>query len=210
MQVHSDGKLYRGTLAIFLSPLDPDHPISSNLHQISRNNFKNHESLCSMAIVYLQFRHAGRPNHVTAFPELPEPPNPKILVLSLRKTKTAIGLIPPRPFPPAIVPGDLCLVSLHIHSFFFLLALPKMPAATRAILRQSQFLTRRTVVRHASSTSEAASKAGQSASNAASKAQEGLSKATAAAGPALSNAASALRKVGGPVGKVVSFVDCKR
>jgi hypothetical protein len=85
-----------------------------------------------------------------------------------------------------------------------------MPAATRAILRQSQFLTRRTVVRHASSTSEAASKAGQSASNAASKAQEGLSKATAAAGPALSNAASALRKVGGPVGKVVSFVDCKR
>lgn len=85
-----------------------------------------------------------------------------------------------------------------------------MPATTRAILRQSQFLTRRTVVRHASSTSEAASKAGQSASNAASKAQEGLSKATAAAGPALSNAASALRKVGGPVGKVVSFVDCKR
>lgn len=84
-----------------------------------------------------------------------------------------------------------------------------MPAATRAVLRQSQFLTRRTFVRHASSTSEAASKAGQSASNAASKAQEGLSKATAAAGPALSNAASALRKVGGPVGKVVKFVDCK-
>ncbi|KAJ5682909.1 hypothetical protein N7462_006074 [Penicillium macrosclerotiorum] len=82
-----------------------------------------------------------------------------------------------------------------------------MPAATRAVLRQSQFLTRRTVVRHSSSTSEAASKAGQTASNAASKAQEGLSKATAAAGPALSNAASALRKVGGPVGKVVSFVD---
>ncbi|KAJ5359153.1 uncharacterized protein N7496_011566 [Penicillium cataractarum] len=82
-----------------------------------------------------------------------------------------------------------------------------MPAATRAVLRQSQFLARRTVVRHASSTSEAASKAGQTASNAASKAQEGLSKATAAAGPALSNAASALRKVGGPVGKVVSFVD---
>ena len=84
-----------------------------------------------------------------------------------------------------------------------------MPAATRAVLRQSQFLTRRTFVRHASSTSEAASKAGQSASNAASKAQEGLSKATAAAGPALSSAASALRKVGGPVGKVVKFVDCK-
>lgn len=78
-----------------------------------------------------------------------------------------------------------------------------MPAATRAVLRQSQFLTRRTAVRHASSSSEKASQA-------ASKAQEGLSKATAAAGPALSNAATALRKVGGPVGKVVSFVDCKR
>ncbi|KAJ5088554.1 ATP synthase subunit G atp20 [Penicillium angulare] len=75
-----------------------------------------------------------------------------------------------------------------------------MPAATRAVLRQSQFLTRRTAVRHASSSSEKATQA-------ASKAQEGLSKATAAAGPAISNAASALRKVGGPVGKVVSFVD---
>ena len=81
-----------------------------------------------------------------------------------------------------------------------------MPAATRAVLRQSQLLTRRIAIRHASSTSE---KASQSASSAASKAQEGLSKATAAAGPAISNAATALRKVGGPVGKVVSFVDCK-
>lgn len=83
-----------------------------------------------------------------------------------------------------------------------------MPARA-LLLRQSQFLARRTAVRHASSTSEAASKASQSASSAASKAQEGLSKVTAAAGPAVSNAASALRKVGGPVGKVVSFVDCK-
>ncbi|CAL5866993.1 uncharacterized protein PFLUO_LOCUS1205 [Penicillium psychrofluorescens] len=81
-----------------------------------------------------------------------------------------------------------------------------MPARA-LLLRQSQFLARRTAVRHASSTSEAASKASQSASSAASKAQEGLSKVTAAAGPAVSNAASALRKVGGPVGKVVSFVD---
>lgn len=88
-------------------------------------------------------------------------------------------------------------------------AVPKMPAATRAVLRQSQFLTRRTVVRHSSSTSEAANKASQTASSAASKASEGLSKASAAAGPAISNAATALRKVGGPVGKVVSFVDCK-
>jgi F-type H+-transporting ATPase subunit g len=83
-----------------------------------------------------------------------------------------------------------------------------MPARA-LLLRQSQLLARRTAVRHASSTSEAASKASQTASSAASKAQEGLSKVTAAAGPAVSNAASALRKVGGPVGKVVSFVDCK-
>ncbi|KAJ5712028.1 mitochondrial ATP synthase g subunit-domain-containing protein [Penicillium malachiteum] len=75
-----------------------------------------------------------------------------------------------------------------------------MSAPSRAVLRQSQFLTRRTAVRHASSSTEKATQA-------AAKAQEGLSKVTATAGPAISNAASALRKVGGPVGKVVSFVD---
>ncbi|KAJ5131513.1 uncharacterized protein N7515_007552 [Penicillium bovifimosum] len=82
-----------------------------------------------------------------------------------------------------------------------------MPAATRAVLRQSQFLTRRTAVRHASSTSEAASKASETASSAASKASEGLSKVSASAGPAMTNAATALRKIGGPVGKVISVVD---
>ncbi|KAJ6160390.1 ATP synthase subunit G atp20 [Penicillium chermesinum] len=70
-----------------------------------------------------------------------------------------------------------------------------MPAATRAVLRQSQFLTRRTAVRHASSSSE---KASQTASQAASKAQQGLSKATAAAGPALNNAASACARSAAP------------
>ncbi|PWY89996.1 hypothetical protein BO70DRAFT_358992 [Aspergillus heteromorphus CBS 117.55] len=79
--------------------------------------------------------------------------------------------------------------------------------ASRAVLRQSQFLTRRTAVRHASTTSEAASKAGQAAS----KASEGLSRVSSTAGPALSNAAqglgSALRKVGGRTGKVIAFVD---
>lgn len=84
-----------------------------------------------------------------------------------------------------------------------------MPAVTRAVLRQSQFLTRRTAVRHASSTSEAATKAGEAASSAASKASAGLSKVSASAGPALANAAGALRKIGGPAGKVISFVDCK-
>ncbi|OOF95269.1 hypothetical protein ASPCADRAFT_207753 [Aspergillus carbonarius ITEM 5010] len=87
-----------------------------------------------------------------------------------------------------------------------------MPAtASRAVLRQSQFLTRRSAVRYASSTSEAASKAGEAASSAASKASEGLSRVSSSAGPAISSAAqglgSALRKVGGRTGKVISFVD---
>ncbi|KAH8433560.1 F1F0 ATP synthase subunit g [Aspergillus melleus] len=83
-----------------------------------------------------------------------------------------------------------------------------MPAtASRAVLRQSQFMVRRTAVRHASSTSESASKAGEAASSAASKASEGLSRVSSSAGPALNNAASALRKVGGRTGKVISFVD---
>ncbi|KKK21336.1 hypothetical protein ARAM_004085 [Aspergillus rambellii] len=55
-----------------------------------------------------------------------------------------------------------------------------MPAtASRAVLRQSQFLTRRTAVRYSSSSSQAASKASEAASAAASaaasKASEGLS-----------------------------------
>lgn len=82
-----------------------------------------------------------------------------------------------------------------------------MPAtASRAVLRQSQFLVRRTAVRHASSTSE---KAGEAAQSAASKASDGLSRVSSAAGPALSGVAQSLRKVGGRTGKVISFVDCK-
>ena len=91
----------------------------------------------------------------------------------------------------------------------------KMPVtASRAVLRQSQFLTRRTAVRHASSTSEAASKASESASSAASKASQGLSRVSSSAGPAIGNAAqgvgNALKKVGGRTGKVISFVECKQ
>ncbi|KAL4873833.1 hypothetical protein BDV12DRAFT_159697 [Aspergillus spectabilis] len=87
-----------------------------------------------------------------------------------------------------------------------------MPAtASRAVLRQSQFLTRRTAVRHSSSTSQAASKATETASSTASKAQEGLSRVTSSAGPAISNAAqglgNTLKKVGGRTGKVVSFIE---
>ncbi|KAL2871832.1 F1F0 ATP synthase subunit g [Aspergillus lucknowensis] len=87
-----------------------------------------------------------------------------------------------------------------------------MPAtASRAVLRQSQFLTRRTAVRYSSSSGQGASKATEMASSTASKAQEGLSRVTSSAGPAISGAAqglgNALKKVGGRTGKVVSFVE---
>jgi hypothetical protein len=83
--------------------------------------------------------------------------------------------------------------------------------ATRAALRQSRFLIRRTAIRHNSSTTEAATKAKQVTEQATSKASEGLSKVSSSAGPAIAGAAqnvgNALRKVGGPVGKVVTFVE---
>ncbi|PCG92074.1 ATPase, F0 complex, subunit G, mitochondrial [Penicillium occitanis (nom. inval.)] len=85
------------------------------------------------------------------------------------------------------------------------------PMATRAALRQSRFLIRRTAIRHNSSTTEAATKAKQVTEQATSKASEGLSKVSSSAGPAIAGAAqnvgNALRKVGGPVGKVVTFVE---
>lgn len=138
----------------------------------------------------------------------------QILVLQLRDDPvspaldhTAIGLF----CPPSATSKSL---SLLLQSFFFSVVF-KMPAtASRAVLRQSQFLTRRTAVRYASSTPESAQKASEAASSAASKASEGLSRVTSTAGPALSNAAqgvgSALRKVGGRTGKVIAFVDCKK
>ncbi|RJE21026.1 hypothetical protein PHISCL_06647 [Aspergillus sclerotialis] len=83
--------------------------------------------------------------------------------------------------------------------------------ASRAVLRQSQLLAQRTPIRHASSTSEAASKGASKGAEAASKASQGLSRATSAAVPMLTNAASsaasALRNVGGRTGKIISFVD---
>ena len=85
--------------------------------------------------------------------------------------------------------------------------------ATRAVLRQSRFVTRRAGVRYASSTSETASKATEAASSAASKASQGLSRVTSSAGPAISSAAQnvggALRKIGGRTGNLIAFVDCK-
>ncbi|KAL1963910.1 hypothetical protein VTN77DRAFT_7716 [Rasamsonia byssochlamydoides] len=83
--------------------------------------------------------------------------------------------------------------------------------ASRAVLRQSQFLFRRTAIRHNSTTSQAASRAKETASSVASKASEGLSRVTSTAGPAIASAAqnvgNALRKVGGRTGRVIAFID---
>lgn len=95
---------------------------------------------------------------------------------------------------------------------------PTMPLAlSRATLRQSQFLLRRTNLRNASSTTEAASnaasKAQQTGSKAVSQASEGLSRVTSSAGPAISGAASrvgnALKGIGGRTGRIIGFVECK-
>lgn len=135
-------------------------------------------------------------------PKLPDR-RPQILTLFCKRRRpcvhSPIGL-PVQPVTFAVPP---------------LLLLPSiMPiTASRAVLRQSQLLSRRSAARYASSSSESASKGAEAASSAASKASQGLSRASSTAGPMLSNAASnaasALRNVGGRTGKVVSFVDCE-
>ncbi|KIY02098.1 uncharacterized protein Z520_02236 [Fonsecaea multimorphosa CBS 102226] len=82
---------------------------------------------------------------------------------------------------------------------------------SRALLRQSKLLLRRTNFRQASTTSEAASKAQESSKQAVSKASEGLSRVSSSAGSAISrvgsSAYSALSRVGGRTGRVISFVE---
>ena len=88
------------------------------------------------------------------------------------------------------------------------------------MLRHTRFVTHRTALRHASTTSEAtqaasntASKSKEAASNATSKASQGLSRVTSAAGPALSGAAQGVSNtVGnmtGRTGRLISFVQCE-
>jgi F-type H+-transporting ATPase subunit g len=86
------------------------------------------------------------------------------------------------------------------------------PAASRAVLRQSRLVLRRTNnFRQASTAAETASKAQESGKQAASKASEGLSRVQSSAGSAISkvgsSAYSALSKVGGRTGRVISFVE---
>ena len=86
-------------------------------------------------------------------------------------------------------------------------------------LRQTR-VAQRTILRQASSSSQAtgaasntASKAKDSASKATSKASQGLSKVTSSAGPALSGAtqrvSSIIGRIGGRTGRLISFVQCK-
>ncbi|KAL1304555.1 hypothetical protein AAFC00_003532 [Neodothiora populina] len=78
-------------------------------------------------------------------------------------------------------------------------------AVTRMILRRPQ--VGRMTLRHASTTTEAASaKAKETAGSAASSASQGLSKVTSTAGSALSSAGSALNSIGGRTGKLIGFV----
>ncbi|KZF22088.1 putative mitochondrial F1F0-ATP synthase g subunit [Xylona heveae TC161] len=91
--------------------------------------------------------------------------------------------------------------------------------ASRMVLRQSQMaFPRGIVLRHASTTSEAAqaatsgaAKAQAAASSATSKASQGLSRVSSSAGPILTSAAKnltqTLGRIGGRTGRVIAFVE---
>lgn len=93
-------------------------------------------------------------------------------------------------------------------------------ATSGLMLRHTRFVTRRTALRHASTTAEAtqaasntAAKSKDAASNATSKASQGLSRVTSSAGSAVSGAAEGVSNVAGRVtgrvGRLISFVQCK-
>ncbi|CBX97746.1 similar to mitochondrial F1F0-ATP synthase g subunit [Plenodomus lingam JN3] len=83
-------------------------------------------------------------------------------------------------------------------------------AASRAVLRQSNFIVRRAGIRNASSTSEAGGAVKDKAGQAASKASEGLSKVTSSASQVASSAAASANNAAnattGRVGKMVGFI----
>ena len=93
-------------------------------------------------------------------------------------------------------------------------------AASRAVLRHTKLLSRRTALRHASTTSKAteaasntASKAKEKTSEATSKASQGLSRVTSSAQSGISKASenitSGLSKIGGRTGRMISSVQCE-
>ncbi len=92
--------------------------------------------------------------------------------------------------------------------------------ASRAVMRQSRFMLRRTAFRNASTTAEAtqkasegASKAKETASAATSKASEGLSRVSSSAGSGISRytqgVTSFVSRIGGRTGRMISFVECE-
>jgi len=84
---------------------------------------------------------------------------------------------------------------------------------SRAVVRQQQLLSRRAAFRSQSTTSEAATKAKEAAGQVQSKASEGLSRVQSSAGSAINtigsaagSAMNALGSIGGPIGRLVNFV----
>ncbi len=108
--------------------------------------------------------------------------------------------------PPIRPPFPFHTIQRHSMSLYF----------SRAVARQPQLLLRRTAFRTQSTTSEAATKAKEAASQVQSKATEGLSRVQSSAGNAMSRIGSAagsamntLSGIGGPIGRLVNFVQCK-
>lgn len=87
---------------------------------------------------------------------------------------------------------------------------------SRAVVRQQQLLLRRPIFRGQSTTSEAATKAKEVTGQVQSKASEGLSRVQSSAGSAINrigsaagSAMNALGGIGGPIGRLVNFVQCE-
>jgi hypothetical protein len=93
--------------------------------------------------------------------------------------------------------------------------------ASQLMLRHTRIFARKSALRHASTTSEAAQAASDTAaksretmSNITSKASEGLTRVKSSAGPALSGAAQSVNKalssIGGRTGRLIAFGSCKQ
>jgi hypothetical protein len=107
---------------------------------------------------------------------------------------------PTHPHVPLLLVAPLSLRPVFIMSF----------SASRMLLRTPQI--GRIAVRHASTTTEAASTASNAASKATTQASQGLSKVSSSAESGMSKAAgaatSAINSVGGRTGQVISMVQC--
>lgn len=93
-------------------------------------------------------------------------------------------------------------------------------SASQLMLRHTRLFARKTTVRHASTTAEAAqgvsdtaAKSKEAVSNLTSKASEGLTRVKSSTGPALSGAAQGVNKtlsrIGGRTGRFIAFGRCE-